>query len=199
MVMIRVIIAVVACILILAMDAAAGILGINAEAAQNKVKDLKVWLFECKKPSEDAFNLALAAAIVLGVAHLLANLIGCSDCCKPTSAVSGSACRKLSKASLILLWYVTSPSQVAPNITNIVDVCYILNVLYSFVKTLIIRIVVAAALGLLGIGIISNIKSRSSCSLGHHKFLAYGGFACFVHSLFAVVYIAITNAAACCP
>ncbi|GAA0161605.1 hypothetical protein LIER_39264 [Lithospermum erythrorhizon] len=164
MVMIRVIIAVVACILILAMDAAAGILGINAEAAQNKVKDLKVWLFECKKPSEDAFNLALAAAIVLGVAHLLANLIGCSDCCKPTSAVSGSACRKLSKASLILLW-----------------------------------IVVAAALGLLGIGIISNIKSRSSCSLGHHKFLAYGGFACFVHSLFAVVYIAITNAAACCP
>ncbi|KAK4368467.1 hypothetical protein RND71_012259 [Anisodus tanguticus] len=70
-----------ACLLIVALDSIAGILGIKAEAAQNQEKHLKLWLFECKEPSHDAFVLGVAAACLLGISHVLANLLGgCSVC-----------------------------------------------------------------------------------------------------------------------
>uniref|UniRef100_A0A6N2MNY3 Uncharacterized protein n=1 Tax=Salix viminalis TaxID=40686 RepID=A0A6N2MNY3_SALVM len=69
------------CMLVVAMDVAAGFLGIQAEIAQNKalnnarprvliqVKHLRLWIFECREPSEDAFKLGLAAAGILVLAH----------------------------------------------------------------------------------------------------------------------------------
>ncbi|GAA0182721.1 hypothetical protein LIER_30414 [Lithospermum erythrorhizon] len=155
------VIAVLACLLIVVMDATAGILGIKAEAAQNKVKQLRLWIFECKKPSHEAFILAAGAAIVLAVAHFLANLIGCIGCFKQNSAKSGAPTHLFSKTCCIILW-----------------------------------IVVAVGLVLLVIGTLSNKESGSSCGLTHRHYLSYGGFACFAHALFAVAYIAITNAAA---
>ncbi|KAE8662213.1 formin-like protein 5-like [Hibiscus syriacus] len=52
-----------------ALDVAAGILGIQAEVAQNKVKHLRLWIFECRDPSHEAFKLALGAVILLSLAH----------------------------------------------------------------------------------------------------------------------------------
>ncbi|KAJ6333681.1 hypothetical protein OIU77_009536 [Salix suchowensis] len=64
------------CLLIMALDVAAGILGIEAEVAQNKVKHLKMWVFECRDPSSQAFKLGLAAVILLSLAHIIATLLG---------------------------------------------------------------------------------------------------------------------------
>ncbi|OMO99913.1 hypothetical protein COLO4_13023 [Corchorus olitorius] len=67
------------CVLIVAMDVSAGILGIKAEVEQNKVKHLRLWIFECRDPSHAAFKLAFGAAALLSLAHVLANLGGISD------------------------------------------------------------------------------------------------------------------------
>ncbi|MCI05946.1 hypothetical protein A2U01_0027001, partial [Trifolium medium] len=58
------------------MDIVAGILGIQAETAQNKEKSMKVWIFDCRYPSHQAFQLGLAAVILLSLAHIIANLLG---------------------------------------------------------------------------------------------------------------------------
>ncbi|RZB75225.1 hypothetical protein D0Y65_033907 [Glycine soja] len=68
------------CLLILVMDVAAGILGFEAEIAQNKVKHLRLWIFECREPSHQAFMLGLGAAVLLGLAHAIANLLGGCNC-----------------------------------------------------------------------------------------------------------------------
>ncbi|KAB5533840.1 hypothetical protein DKX38_016926 [Salix brachista] len=68
------------CLLIMALDVAAGILGIEAEVAQNKVKHLKMWVFECRDPSSQAFKLGLAAVILLSLAHIIATLLGGCTC-----------------------------------------------------------------------------------------------------------------------
>ncbi|KAB5533897.1 hypothetical protein DKX38_016983 [Salix brachista] len=68
------------CLLIMVLDVAAGILGIEAEVAQNKVKHLKMWVFECRDPSSQAFKLGLAAVILLSLAHIIATLLGGCTC-----------------------------------------------------------------------------------------------------------------------
>ncbi|KAL0328061.1 UNVERIFIED_CONTAM: hypothetical protein Scaly_2238700 [Sesamum calycinum] len=65
-----------ACLLIVALDVTAGILGIKGEAAQNQEKHLRLWIFECKEPSHEAFVLGVAAATLLCLAHVLVNLLG---------------------------------------------------------------------------------------------------------------------------
>ncbi|KAJ9189125.1 hypothetical protein P3X46_000456 [Hevea brasiliensis] len=55
------------CLLIMAMDIVASILGIEAEVAQNKVKHLKMWIFECRDPTYQAFKLGLSAAILMAL------------------------------------------------------------------------------------------------------------------------------------
>ncbi|KAG9136360.1 hypothetical protein Leryth_026597 [Lithospermum erythrorhizon] len=118
------VIAVLACLLIVVMDATAGILGIKAEAAQNKVKQLRLWIFECKKPSHEAFILAAGAAIVLAVAHFLANLIGCIGCFKQNSAKSGAPTHLFSKTCCIILWYDISSSHIPTSIANDRSSCW---------------------------------------------------------------------------
>ena len=45
-----------------------------------QVKHLRLWIFECREPSEDAFKLGLAAAGTLILAHVIANLLGGCMC-----------------------------------------------------------------------------------------------------------------------
>ncbi|GFP93778.1 hypothetical protein PHJA_001522200 [Phtheirospermum japonicum] len=95
-----------ACFLIVALDVIAGILGIKAEAAQNQEKHLKLSIFECKVPSHDAFVLGIAAATLLGVAHVLANLVGGCNVCSQDDLQKASPSKKLSVACLVFAWII---------------------------------------------------------------------------------------------
>lgn len=95
------------CLLIVAMDVAAGILGIEAEIAQNKVRHLRLWVFECKSPSHQAFLLGLAAAALLGAAHVLANLLGgCMCICSRDELSTSSANKQLTVACFFFCWII---------------------------------------------------------------------------------------------
>ncbi|TMW86861.1 hypothetical protein EJD97_020791 [Solanum chilense] len=94
------------CLLIVALDSIAGILGIKAEAAQNQEKHLRLWLFECKEPSHDAFVLGVAAACLLAIAHVLANLLGGCSVCATDDIKQASPSRKLSMACLVFTWII---------------------------------------------------------------------------------------------
>ncbi|XP_022142361.1 uncharacterized protein LOC111012499 [Momordica charantia] len=95
----------VVCILVIVMDVTAGILGIQAEIAQNKVNHFKMWIFECKDPSYNAFKLGLAAAILLGLAHAIANLFGGCFCVRSADEYKGlTANKQFAVASLVFAW-----------------------------------------------------------------------------------------------
>ncbi|KAK9936159.1 hypothetical protein M0R45_013018 [Rubus argutus] len=95
------------CLLVMMMDIVAGILGIEAELAQNKVAHLKVWIFECRDPSYKAFKLGLAAAICLALAHTIGNLFGGCFCLwSKQDFHNASANKKLAFGSLLLSWIV---------------------------------------------------------------------------------------------
>ncbi|XP_059452266.1 protein VASCULATURE COMPLEXITY AND CONNECTIVITY-like [Corylus avellana] len=95
------------CLLIVAMDIMAGILGIEAEVAQNKVKQLRLFIFECKEPSSQAFKLGFAAATLLGLAHVIANLLGGCNCiCSQEELEKASPSRQLSLACLFFTWII---------------------------------------------------------------------------------------------
>ncbi|XAR68074.1 hypothetical protein NMG60_11003075 [Bertholletia excelsa] len=94
------------CLVIVVMDIIAGILGIKAEAAQNQEKHLRLWLFECKQPSHEAFLLGMAAAGLLALAHVLANLVGGCNVCTQEELSKASPSRQCSLACLFLTWVV---------------------------------------------------------------------------------------------
>ncbi|KAG9454250.1 hypothetical protein H6P81_007154 [Aristolochia fimbriata] len=95
------------CLLIVVMDIVAGILGIQAESAQNKVNHLKFLIFECKEPSEQAFRLGLAAAGILALAHVLATLLGgCLCICSKEELEESSVNKQLAVACLLLSWII---------------------------------------------------------------------------------------------
>jgi len=95
------------CLVIVAMDIMAGILGIEAEIAQNKVKHLRLFIFECKEPSSQAFKLGFAAATLLGIAHIIANLLGGCNCiCSQEELEKASPSRQLSLACLFFTWII---------------------------------------------------------------------------------------------
>ncbi|EPS70942.1 hypothetical protein M569_03819, partial [Genlisea aurea] len=98
---------VLACIVIITLDVVSGILSFSAEAAQNQ-KNVRLWILECEKPSHDAFVLAIAAAALLGLAHVIANLVGGCAQQKLTEPSSSSSpyCQIISIASLVLTWIV---------------------------------------------------------------------------------------------
>ncbi|KAK4858959.1 hypothetical protein QYF36_024390 [Acer negundo] len=91
----------------MAMDVAAGVLGIEAEIAQNKVKHLRLWIFECRDPSFKAFQLGLAAVVLLILAHAVGNLLGGCICMWSKADLDGaSANKQLAVASLIFSWII---------------------------------------------------------------------------------------------
>ncbi|KAJ8617808.1 hypothetical protein MRB53_013994 [Persea americana] len=99
--------ALVVCILIIVIDIVAGILGIEAEIAQNKEKHLKYLIFECRAPSSQAFRLGLAAAGLLALAHIVGNLLGGCQCiCSRQEYERSSANKQLAVACLIISWIV---------------------------------------------------------------------------------------------
>ncbi|KAL8467810.1 hypothetical protein ACS0TY_031160 [Phlomoides rotata] len=93
------------CFLIIVMDIVAGVLGIQAEVAENKVQNLRVWVFECRDPSYEAFKLGLAAVVLLCLAHVIANFLGgCVFIGSKEELDRSSSNRQLAAASLILSW-----------------------------------------------------------------------------------------------
>ncbi|CAA3027575.1 uncharacterized protein LOC111368495 [Olea europaea var. sylvestris] len=95
-----------ACLLIVAIDVAAGILGIKADMAQSKEKHLRLWIFECKEPSHEAYLLGLAASGLLCIAHVMANLVGGCKICTNEDVQKTSPSRQLSVACLVLTWII---------------------------------------------------------------------------------------------
>ncbi|XP_019167674.1 PREDICTED: uncharacterized protein LOC109163389 [Ipomoea nil] len=94
------------CALILALDIVAGILGIKAEAEQDKEKHLRLWLFECKEPSHEAFMLGAAAIGILVIAHLVANLLGGCSVCATDEIKNASTRKQIAIAFLAFTWII---------------------------------------------------------------------------------------------
>ncbi|GMI77550.1 Desigual 2 [Hibiscus trionum] len=95
------------CLLIMALDITAGVLGIEAEIAENKVKHLKMWIFECRDPSLQAYKLGLAASVLLGLAHVVGNLLGGCVCIWTKEDLDkASANKQLAVCSLIFSWII---------------------------------------------------------------------------------------------
>ncbi|KAL3630399.1 Protein DESIGUAL 2 [Castilleja foliolosa] len=93
------------CFLIMVIDVVAGILGIQAEVAENKVQQLRMWIFECRDPSNQAFNLGLAAVTLLCIAHIVTNLLGgCIFIRSKEEFDRASSNKQLAAASLIMSW-----------------------------------------------------------------------------------------------
>ncbi|KAK9269026.1 hypothetical protein L1049_000794 [Liquidambar formosana] len=93
------------CLLIVVIDVVAGILSIEEEIAQNKVKHMRLRSSACKEPSHDAFKLGLAAAALLALAHITTNLLGgCMCICSPEEIEKSSIHRQLSFSCLIFSW-----------------------------------------------------------------------------------------------
>lgn len=66
-----------------------------------------MFMFECKDPSEQAFKLGLAAAIILAIAHTMANLLGGCVCVRsPKDLNQSSPNKQLAVASLAFAWYI---------------------------------------------------------------------------------------------
>ncbi|KAK4257868.1 hypothetical protein QN277_007401 [Acacia crassicarpa] len=87
------------------MDGAAGYLGIKAEIEQNKVKHLRLWIFECREPSLEAFLLGLGAVALSAIAHVIANLLGGCNCIfSQQEFAKAPPNTQLSVACLILTW-----------------------------------------------------------------------------------------------
>ncbi|XP_051215508.1 protein VASCULATURE COMPLEXITY AND CONNECTIVITY [Lolium perenne] len=100
--------AVVVCLLIVAMDAAAGVLGIYAEKAQNQGRHLRILFIECRQPVRQAYKLGVAAAAVLAASHAIANIVGgCACvCCSGDKLRRSSPNRHMASFALVLTWMV---------------------------------------------------------------------------------------------
>ncbi|XP_023533398.1 uncharacterized protein LOC111795298 [Cucurbita pepo subsp. pepo] len=100
---------VLVCLLVVAMDIVAGLLAIEADIAQNKVKHLRLWIFECRDPSEQAFKLGLGAAGLLGLAHIIANLLGGFNCiCSKEELEKSPPNKQISIGCLVFTWIIVA-------------------------------------------------------------------------------------------
>lgn len=87
---------------------------------------MKVWIFECREPSYTAYKLGVAAAILLALAHIIANVLGGCVCVWSKDAyTNASANKQLAIASLIFSWYVFCISIIF--IIRLQSTCYILS------------------------------------------------------------------------
>ncbi|KNA03014.1 hypothetical protein SOVF_213200, partial [Spinacia oleracea] len=94
------------CLLVISLDLAAGLCGLEAEMAQNKVRHLKMWIFECKSPSEEAFKFGIAAAGLLILAHIITNLLGCCMGLCSQDHHKSYANRQITTGLLLLSWVI---------------------------------------------------------------------------------------------
>ncbi|XP_070672405.1 protein VASCULATURE COMPLEXITY AND CONNECTIVITY-like [Malus domestica] len=71
------------------------------------VKHLRLWIFECREPSHEAFKLGLAAAGLLVLAHVVANLLGGCNCiCSQDELQKAPPNKQLSMACLVFTWII---------------------------------------------------------------------------------------------
>ncbi|XP_047318214.1 protein DESIGUAL 3-like [Impatiens glandulifera] len=100
-------IGIIVCLVVMIIDIVAGVLGIEAEAAQNKARHMQVWIFECREPIHAAFRLGLAAAILLAVSHFIAIIMGgCTCIWSKQQFDKASPNKQLAVASLIFSWII---------------------------------------------------------------------------------------------
>ncbi|XP_056854195.1 protein DESIGUAL 4 [Raphanus sativus] len=98
---------IVLCILVIVgLDFVAGIVAKQAEVAQDEVKHVKLWILECKAPSQKAFMLGIIALGCLLVAHIIAIIIGCSISNMVKVLVVPKLSAYLNMACLSLTWIV---------------------------------------------------------------------------------------------
>ncbi|KAL1555556.1 hypothetical protein AAHA92_11276 [Salvia divinorum] len=90
------------CFSIVALDVIGGMLGLRADVAQHQESHLK--LSECQEPSHDAVVLGLAAAILLGIAHVLANFYGGWSVCIHGVTEKASRTKKVSIGFFFFNW-----------------------------------------------------------------------------------------------
>ncbi|GFQ07260.1 hypothetical protein PHJA_002870100, partial [Phtheirospermum japonicum] len=91
-------------------------------------KHLRLWIFECKEPRHDAFVLGLAAATLLGIAHVLANLLGGCSACTQEEIEKASPSKQLAMACLCFhldhpsRWFIDAGdwNNIEPQIKNVV-------------------------------------------------------------------------------
>ncbi|TVU38721.1 hypothetical protein EJB05_12106, partial [Eragrostis curvula] len=101
--------AVVVCLLVIAMDVAAGVLGLHAEKAQNQAsgRHLRILFIECRQPVWRAYELGVAAAAVLAASHAVANVAGgCACACSGDKLRRPSPNRHMASFALVLAWVV---------------------------------------------------------------------------------------------
>eukprot|EP01018_Ginkgo_biloba_P014604 Gb_34358 [translate_table: standard] len=93
------------CITVVVLDVVAGILGIEGEMSQNKVRHIRFLLFECRDPSYEAFRLGVAAASVMLIAHIIANVAGGCICFGSREELERSPVNKqVAAACLVFAW-----------------------------------------------------------------------------------------------
>ncbi|XP_030542850.1 protein DESIGUAL 3-like [Rhodamnia argentea] len=96
------------CLLVVAMDILAGVLAIEAEAAKNKVQKSSKSL-ACKELRSHAFELALAATVLLALAHVASNLLGgCICICSMDELEKSTSNTQLWFACLIASWIIAA-------------------------------------------------------------------------------------------
>ncbi|KAG6420435.1 hypothetical protein SASPL_116962 [Salvia splendens] len=96
-----------ACLLIVVLDIISMVLALKAKEAQNHAKHMRMWIFECKGRSHDAYVLGIAAAVLLSAAHILVNLLGLlSVTGQHESQKPSPPSKKFSKAFLVLIWII---------------------------------------------------------------------------------------------
>ncbi|KAK9133594.1 hypothetical protein Scep_013122 [Stephania cephalantha] len=98
-------VAALVCLLVLALDINAGILGIEAELAQNE--EVRMLISYCRDPSRKAFKLGLAAIVLLGLSHVVAVLFwGFACICSREELDGASANVQLATSCLVISWCV---------------------------------------------------------------------------------------------
>ncbi|GKV45768.1 hypothetical protein SLEP1_g52815 [Rubroshorea leprosula] len=97
------------CVLIVAVDIAAGVLSIEAEIAKDEVTHKRLKDFKCEEPNDRAFKLGLAASTLLGLSHIIENLVGgCMCLCFTEELERSSSSRQLWFACIIVSWIVVA-------------------------------------------------------------------------------------------
>ncbi|TYI04453.1 hypothetical protein ES332_A10G018800v1 [Gossypium tomentosum] len=95
------------CLLIIALDITAGILGIEAEKAENKAMHLGAGHVECRKTSSQAYRLGFAALVLLTLAHVIGTLLGGCVCIwRKGNSNKASVIKYLAVAFLIISWII---------------------------------------------------------------------------------------------
>ncbi|GLU23536.1 hypothetical protein SLE2022_395340 [Rubroshorea leprosula] len=97
------------CVLIVAIDVTAGVLSIEAEMGKDRVRYKRLNDFECQEPYDRAFKFGLAAATLLGLAHITENLVGgCMCMCFTEELERSSFNRQLWFTCIIVSWIVVA-------------------------------------------------------------------------------------------